>query len=120
MFPSKDWYNKYKNAMEKAEAVLNSANPDEIDPLVVQELESATKSLIEIHSYLEENTELGSRSRLNEAVLMAEYKYVERSIYLAGLAREKNIKEPYRTQIAVLLQMLAYIDIGKHLILKNG
>ena len=46
MFPSKDWYEKYEKAMEKAGAVLNSANPDEIDPLVVQELESATKSLI--------------------------------------------------------------------------
>lgn len=102
MFPSKEWYDKYEKAMEKAGAVLKSANPDEIDPLVVQELESATKSLIEIYSHLAENTELGSKSRLNEAVLLAEYKYVERSIYLAGLAREKNIKEPYRTQIAVL------------------
>lgn len=102
MFPSKDWYEKYEKAMEKAGAILKNANPNEIDPLVVQELESATKSLINIYSYLVENTELGSKSRLNEAVLMAEYKYVERSIYLAGLAREKNIKEPYRTQIAVL------------------
>jgi hypothetical protein len=65
---------------------------------LLQELESIADGFREVYTALAESTELATKARLNEAVLWAESFNLERSIYLAGVAKEHNIKEPYRTQ----------------------
>ena len=47
-------------------------------------------------------SELGSRSQLNKIYGWVDSGYVERTIYLAGMAEGKRIRQPYRTQIQLL------------------
>ena len=101
-FPTKADKNRYEAAKTLVNGVLTRAESGRVSPEFIPEIENATATMFELYSSLSQRTELASKARLNEAVFWAEAGHVERSIYLAGVARERRLKEPYRTQLSVL------------------
>ena len=102
-FPTLEMKNKFEDIKKMFGNIMEQASGDKTNFAIsvefVSELEKAASEMRKISDILAENSELGSKARLNEAIFWQEGNYVERSLYLAGMAREKNIKEPYRTQL---------------------
>lgn len=103
LFPSKQDEEKFKKIMGMVIGLVNrlhkhvALNIEDLD-----HIDMASTALGELCQRLSTSTELGAKAILNQAVLWAEIGHVERSIYLAGVAKNKNVKEPYRSQINAL------------------
>lgn len=99
IFPEKSDEEKFTNARKLAINIIESIRNNSVDIRTFDQLETAASEFRLIYSKFSGKTELASKACMNEAVLWAEVGLLERSIYLAGLAKERKIREPYRTQI---------------------
>jgi hypothetical protein len=99
-FPDEKWKEKFDRAKNDFKFVIEQADVKaRCTPQFVKSIEEASLRMREIYTYLNENTEISSKARLNEVVMWGLSDYSERAIYLAGAAREKKVRQPYRTQI---------------------
>jgi hypothetical protein len=110
IFPAKEVKRRFDSikgtaldTLKAAKCALEDAGDcRHFSPELLADIEKASEGMRALYLYLAEPTELGSKARLNEAVFWAEAQYLERSIFLAGAAKERRTKEPYRTQISSL------------------
>ena len=101
-FPSRQMKDKFEAAKESVNGVLSDAENGQVSPEFIVQIELSGEKMIELYQELADKTELGSKARLNESVFWAEAGHVERSIFLAGIARERKLRDPYRTQLSIL------------------
>jgi hypothetical protein len=101
-FPTQEWAYKHESYKACFQALMQRASAGLVTPELATELESLGEKFREIYQYLEPKTELSDKARLNEVVMWMESQCLERGIYLAGLAKEKKVKEPYYTQLMIL------------------
>ncbi len=93
---------QFETAKAAALQILGLPETGDRSPELMLQLESCFKKLQDIYARLSDRTELGAKARLNEAVVLSEAGLLERAVFLAGVAREKNLPEPYKTQLQVL------------------
>ncbi|MCP4582966.1 MAG: hypothetical protein GY839_15260, partial [candidate division Zixibacteria bacterium] len=74
----------------------------QISPELLMRMEKVSQEFRVLHECLSSKTELAGRSSINEIYHWVAAGHMERSIYLAGVARGRRLKEPYRTQIQLL------------------
>jgi len=68
----------------------------------LRELESLYAEAINIFNDIPDSNEYKGRAAVNASLIWSKSGYVERSIYLAGIAKEKELPEPFKTHINIL------------------
>jgi hypothetical protein len=102
LFPSKADQKKFERAQGIVLSVLESRKHGPMNATALEQAELAADVFRELHKSLSPRTELASKAALNEAVLWAELGYLEQSVSLAGIAKKKHFREPYRSQLRSL------------------
>lgn len=106
-FPDKRLRDEFHHAIAQAKQLyerlgIASGMAPEFSPENQREVERVAALLRDISSKVDDATEIGSRSRAAEAVVLYSAGFQERAIYLAGVAKSRNVREPYATQLQVL------------------
>jgi len=103
-FPHPEMEKYFRTSLKSVNGLFQDVEKCEgaVDNTLLMRIEETAKSLWVLYDYLADQTELGTRARLSEAVMWAEAGHVERSIFLAGIADGKGLREPYKTQMSVL------------------
>jgi hypothetical protein len=99
LYPSTEQFDEYVRLKQAAQSLVNKVEPGGLPPELTQEIKALSESLRNLSNQISPNTELGGKLLTNEIVIWAESHHLERAIYLAGICHNRNIKEPYRTQI---------------------
>jgi hypothetical protein len=102
LFPSKADQKKFERAQGIVLRVLESRKHGPMSAPALEQAELAAGEFRELYKRLSPRTELASKAALNEAVLWAELGYLEQSISLAGIAKKRHFREPYRSQLRSL------------------
>lgn len=102
LFPSKEDQNRFEAARKLVIGIIGQVKQRSLDPTSLEQIETVAAEFRDLYQHLSPRTELASKATLNEAVLWAELGSLERSIFLAGVAREKQIREPFRSQLNAL------------------
>lgn len=102
-FPTQSDEEIFKKTMTMVGSLVDTLHAyGTLNLAALDQIEVAAAALRDLHQRLSPRTELGGKATLNEAVLWAEIGHLERSIYLAGIAKERNVKEPYKSQLNAL------------------
>ena len=102
-YPDAEIEAKYKSAREYLGVVLAEVDSaKKLRTSTLEKLKKCEENFIALSERLSPSSELGSRSQLNKIYGWVDAGYVERTIYLAGMADGKKIRQPYRTQIRLL------------------
>jgi hypothetical protein len=99
LFPSAEDQQRFEAAKGIVIGIVESLQAGALDSICFDQIETAAAEFRALYGRLSPKTQIASRAVLNEAVLWAELGHVERSIFLAGVAREKKVAEPYRSQL---------------------
>jgi hypothetical protein len=102
LFPSKADQKKFERAQGIVLGVLESRKHGPMNATALEQAELAAGAFRELYKSLSPRTELASKAALNEAVLWAELGYLEQSVSLAGVAKKRHFREPYRSQLRSL------------------
>ena len=102
-FPDRSLEVEYRSAREFLDVVLAEVDANrQIRTGTLEKLKQCELKFTSIADKLSPKTELGGRSHLNKIYGWVDSGYVERTIFLAGMAEGKEIRQPYRTQIRLL------------------
>ena len=99
MYPTKQQFQRYLKYKQDAGELLEKVGIGGLPEDCVSKVGPLTAAIRQLANEVSSTTELGGKLLVNEMVIWADTHHLEKAIYLAGRCHERNIKEPYRTQI---------------------
>lgn len=98
-FPDKALEEDFIDCRQGIIEVLQLARNTGITPALQPRMDNLHDRISNIIDSVKSNTELGSKALTNRIIMWTDSNHLERSIYLAGQCHDKDIREPYKTQI---------------------